>query len=87
MLRFVCNQRKWGCIMAKVTFGLSQHALGREEKALVFVATNPKGGKLGELHVSSGGLRWYPKGSKKSHHFATWQALDNLFTGNIKKST
>lgn len=73
-----------GGIMAKVKFGLSQHQLGREEKAIVFEATG-KSGKLGELHVSSGGLRWYPKSSKKGHHFADWQRFAEIIESKVKK--
>ncbi|MDF3809225.1 MULTISPECIES: hypothetical protein [Rhodopseudomonas] len=65
--------------MAKKTVkvSLSEHELGREERALVFVATDGTS-KLGDLHVSQGGFRWYPKNSKGSHHHVSWKRFSQL---------
>lgn len=67
--------------MATVTFRLSDHSLSREEKAGVFLARN-ENGKIGELKVSKGGLRWYPKSARK-HYFMTWER----FAAVIKDAT
>ncbi len=70
--------------MAKVRFGLSEHTLGREERAVVFEASDDSG-KIGELHVSSGGLRWYPKNSRY-HHFTTWKRFGDVIEQNVTKT-
>ena len=67
--------------MASVTFRLADHSLSREEKAVVFRAHN-EGGKIGELKISKGGLRWYPRSARK-HHFMTWER----FAALIKEAT
>jgi len=72
--------------MAKVKFGLSKHELGREEKAVVFEAHETKGGKIGELHISRGGLRWYPANSQKSHHFGNWKDFATLMEAHMPKT-
>lgn len=65
--------------MAKKTVkvSLSEHELGREERALVFVAEDGNS-KLGKLHVSQGGFRWYPKNSKGSHYFVSWKGFADM---------
>jgi hypothetical protein len=70
--------------MTMVKFGLSEHSLGREERAVVFEASDA-GGKIGELHVSRGGLRWYPKNSRL-HHFASWRKFGDVIEHNVKKT-
>ena len=35
---------------------------------VVFVVSNDEEGKLGELHLSKGGVDWWPKDSKKYFH-------------------
>ena len=71
--------------MAKKTVKVSliEHELGREERALVFNAEDGNS-KLGELHVSRGGFRWYPKNSKGSHHHITWKKLADLMEAQPK---
>jgi len=54
--------------MAQVSFGLSQHPLGRQEKAAKRTRSNSK---IGELEVSQGGLRWYPSGVTAKPHTCT----------------
>jgi hypothetical protein len=51
--------------------------LGRAEKAASF---DVKYGisKVGELHVSKGGVRWYPADSKGGHHKLTWKQFADL---------
>ena len=70
--------------MSKVKFGLSEHTLGREERAVVFEASD-EAGKIGELHVSRGGLRWYPKNSRY-HHFARWRKFGDVIEQNVRKT-
>lgn len=70
--------------MTRVRFGLSEHSLGREEKGVIFEASDADG-KIGELHVSRGGLRWYPKNSKR-HHFASWKKFGDVIEQHIKKT-
>jgi hypothetical protein len=70
--------------MTSVKFGLSEHALGREERAVVFEASDADG-KLGELRVSRGGLRWYPKNSRY-HHFMTWRRFGEVIEQNVRKT-
>jgi len=72
--------------MAKkaVKVNISSYELGREERAIEFVAMNGEE-KLGELSVSKGGFRWYPKGSKGGHHHLTWERLAKLIEENSKR--
>jgi hypothetical protein len=70
--------------MSKVRFGLSEHSLGREERAVVFEASDADG-KIGELHVSRGGLRWYPKNSRY-HHFVRWRKFAEVIEANARKT-
>jgi hypothetical protein len=51
--------------MAKVNFEILGEELQRKEKAEVFRAEGPDG-KIGELWVSEGGIRWYPKNAPKT---------------------
>ncbi len=62
--------------MAKVVFGLANHVLSREENGLTFDVEGPSG-KVGQLVVSKGGVRWYPRGTRKPN-YATWKQFDRL---------
>ena len=57
-----------------VSVNLASHPLSREENGVDFFVQNGDG-KLGELRVSKGGVRWKPKG-KQDHHFISWHDLD-----------
>jgi hypothetical protein len=62
--------------MAKVTFGLSDHELRREERAVEFVVRTPNGKtKIGRLVVSKGRLRWYPTGTTARPHSCDWETF------------
>lgn len=65
--------------MADVTLGLSNHPLSREENGVTFVVHDRPsrgGGKLGELRISKGGLRWWTRGQKSEPHFCSWEDFD-----------
>ncbi len=67
--------------MAKniITFGLSDHDLGREEKGVTFYREiQEEGGqsRKGAMVVSKGGIRWYPKWKSKTNHFLTWDQFE-----------
>lgn len=36
------------------------------------------GSKRGELHVSKGGVDWWPRSSKRTKHTVTWSKLAEL---------
>jgi hypothetical protein len=57
--------------------------LSREEHAVVFRVRNEEG-LIGELKVSKGGLRWYPKASKY-HHFRSWERFADLMEEHAPK--
>ena len=69
-----------------VTFGLSDHDLGREEKGVTFVV-NKDGTASGKLVVSKGALRWYPKGNSKTNYEVNWAKLGEIMEAQGKKST
>ena len=39
------------------------------------------GKKQGELHVSEGGIDWWPRGAKKYAHTRTWAELRDFMEG------
>jgi hypothetical protein len=57
--------------------------LSREEHAVVFRVRN-EDGLIGELKISKGGLRWYPKASKY-HHFRSWERFADLMEEHAPK--
>jgi hypothetical protein len=67
----------------KVTVNITSHPLSREENGVNFDVST-EDGKLGELIVSKGGLRWKPKG-KQDHHFMRWGQFDALAREYPKK--
>ena len=69
-----------------VLLSLKGYELGREERALSFIV-NDGTEKVGELELSRGGFRWYPRNSKGSHHHLTWDRFAKLVEENIKKTT
>jgi hypothetical protein len=70
--------------MAKtVTVNITSHPLSREENGVIFDVSSGSG-KIGELVVSKGGLRWKPKG-KQDHHFLDWRQFDTLARDYPKK--
>lgn len=45
------------------------------------------GSKRGELHISKGGVDWWPRSSKKKKHTWTWSRLaDVLETGPVRST-
>ena len=62
---------------------LTGHTLSREETGVEFVVDSDSG-RLGELVVSKGGLRWRPR-NKHDHHFISWQELDELMRPRPKR--
>jgi hypothetical protein len=67
--------------MAKVNFEVLGEELQRKEKAAVFRATTDSKGKIGELWVSQGGIRWYPKNARKDSpkpRLFRWEDLTNV---------
>jgi len=66
--------------MATVNFEVLGRELQRKEKAAVFSATDSKG-KIGELWISQGGIRWYPKNARKNSpkpRLFRWEDLTNI---------
>jgi hypothetical protein len=60
--------------MAKVMIYLSDAELKREERGVTFVVRTADGSeKIGELKVSTGGLRWRSKDQKGKPHLAPWE--------------
>ena len=53
----------------------SLHDLGKADTVLVVVID---GAKRGELHVSKGGVDWWPRASKHKKHVWTWGKLADL---------
>ena len=73
--------------MARVLVDLRKHQLSREENGVIFeVHASDEGGKLGDLVVSKGGLRWYPRSSRHPSKL-TWKQFDELAQahGRIEK--
>ena len=66
-----------------VAVDITSHPLSREENGVDFTVSG-NGGKLGELRVSKGGLRWKPKG-KHDHHFINWKDLDEFMRDRPKR--
>ena len=67
----------------KVAVEITKHPLSREENGVDFHVEG-NDGKLGELKISKGGVRWKPKG-KQDHHFISWKDLDQLMRDQPKK--
>lgn len=68
--------------MARVKVQLRNHELSRSETGILFEVRDPKGvDKLGDLLVSKGGLRWFPKGTVNARKL-TWRQAARLFEGN-----
>lgn len=45
---------------------------------VVFVVSNDQDNKLGELHLSKGGVDWWPANSKKRYYRYSWEQLKNV---------
>jgi hypothetical protein len=57
--------------------------LGKVDTVLVVVID---GVKRGELHVSKGGVDWWPRNSKSKKHTWSWERLaDALEEGPVRK--
>ncbi len=54
----------------------SEREVGKEDVILTVVID---GNKRGELHLSKGGLDWWPRNSKKQVHTKTWSELASFF--------
>lgn len=66
-----------------VEISITSHPLSREENGVIFVVSTD-GGKLGELTVSKGGIRWKPK-NKHDGHFMKWAELDQTMRDKPRK--
>lgn len=45
---------------------------------MVYEVSNKREGKLGELHISQGGVDWWPKDAKVHYHRCTWEQLRDV---------
>ena len=61
--------------MATHNIELRQNARLVSNSDIVFVVSNDDEGKLGELHLSKGGVDWLPGKSKKRYYRFTWEQL------------
>ena len=68
-----------------VTFGLSDHELGREEKGVSFVVKQD-GKAAGSLLVSKGAIRWYSKGNSKTNYELNWTKFAEMMEANGSKT-
>jgi hypothetical protein len=54
----------------------------------VFVVSNAEEGNLGELHLSKGGVDWWPSGARTYFHRCSWEGLrDFLEKRPVKSAT
>jgi hypothetical protein len=61
--------------MARHNIEMQQTARLVNKVDVVFVVSNDEEGKLGELHLSKGGVDWLPGRSKKRYYRFTWEQL------------
>jgi len=67
----------------KVAVQITNHPLSREENGVDFHVED-NDGKLGELKISKGGIRWKPRG-RRDHHFMSWEDLDQFMKGQPRR--
>jgi hypothetical protein len=67
----------------KVEVNITSHPLSREENGVVF-SVDDDDGRVGELLVSKGGVRWRPRNGR-DHHFINWRELDELMRGRPRR--
>lgn len=60
-----------------VRFELKSHPLSREENGVVFGVADANDGKVGDLTVSQGGVRWRPRGQQHDYYL-NWGAFDKM---------
>ncbi len=72
--------------------GMASHNIEMQQTArlvskvdVVFVVSNDEEGKLGELHLSKGGVDWWPKNSKKYFHRYNWEQFRRLIESEPAK--
>ena len=73
--------------MARVLINLPKHRLSKEQRGASFEVFSPDGGeKLGEMVISQGGVRWYPR-SARNASYLSWKHFDRLICdhGKIEK--
>jgi hypothetical protein len=71
--------------MAKVLVDLPKHSLSKEQRGAGFEVFEPNGGaKIGDLIVSQGGLRWYPRGTRNAR-YVSWKHFDQLMSDHGKQ--
>ncbi len=68
----------YGAPMAIHMIEMKQTARLVNKVDVVFVVSSDEEGKLGELHLSKGGVDWWPKNSKKYFHRLNWEQFRNV---------
>jgi len=61
--------------MINVKMSVGVVTVQKEQTAPSFVVSD-NNGKLGELRVSRGGIRWLAKGKQEEPYFANWKRFD-----------
>ncbi|MDE2384736.1 MAG: hypothetical protein KGO53_08960 [Alphaproteobacteria bacterium] len=64
--------------MTNVEFITGRQKLRTEKQGVSFIVRGSDG-KAGELVVSKGGLRWFPKWKQKKNFKVSWAKLERLF--------
>jgi len=59
-----------------VTFSVGGMPVSKVD--LVLTVGSSRAGKLGELHVSAGGVDWWPRGAHTQKRFYRWSQLADL---------
>jgi hypothetical protein len=66
-----------------VEVNFTSRPLSREENGVDFHVDDDDG-KLGELRISKGGVRWKPK-NKHDYHYISWRELDQFMRDQPKR--
>ena len=56
-------------------------------KVDMILTVSNRNGKLGELHVSAGGVDWWSKGAHNQKHFYRWARLADLLENEGRTKT
>jgi hypothetical protein len=70
--------------MPEVRMSVGKALIGREEVAPSFEIRGDDGALIGELTVSTGGVRWRPR-HLQSAYFADWAAFDRVMESQRKE--
>ena len=70
--------------MPKVLMSIGKAEISREETAPHFEVRADDGALVGELIVSTGGVRWRPR-NLQSAYFADWAAFDRVMESQRKE--